>query len=450
MKVNENSRATLGSKLGAILVAAGGSVGLGNIWRFPYVAGENGGGAFLIIYILCVVLLGLPILLSEFVIGRESRKNAVGSFRLFNPRWAFAGYNSIIIAIMIMGFYFVVSGWTAEYFINSLNGELAKLNSAQEYGDFFNNFISNPWSPVIYAWAFIAMNHIIIMMGVKKGIERSSKLLMPVLFVILIVMSIKSLLMPGAMAGVEFLFKPDFSKIDLGVVLEALGQAFFSLSIGLGSLITYASYFSDKTDLNRTALSVMTVDTLVAIIAGVMIFPAVFSVGIEPTSGPSLVFITLPGILNSLPMSIVWSSIFFLLLVIAALTSTISLHEVVTLYLHEEWGISRARATLMTSIVTGLLAAVASLSLGVWSDFRIGGLTFFDMLDYVTANIMLPLGGLAICIFTGWVLDRSIVKKQLTNYGRDNFKLLGLVLILIRYVCPIILILIFLNSIGLI
>lgn len=450
MEVNNTPRVTLGGKISAILVAAGGSVGLGNIWRFPYVAGENGGGAFLIVYLACVVLLGLPIMLSEFTIGRESKRNAVGSFRMFDKRWTVAGYNSILIAVLIMGFYFVVSGWTAEYFINSITGKLSHLSTTEEYTGFFENFVANPWTPVLYAWGFIAINHFIILLGVKKGIERSSKLLMPILFLILIVMSVKSLLMPGAWAGVEFLFKPDFSKITFEVVLEALGQAFFSLSIGLGSLITYASYFNDKTNLTRTATSVMLVDTFVAVIAGVMIFPAVFSMGIEPTSGPSLVFITLPSILNSLPLSVVWSSIFFLLLVIAALTSTISLHEVVTLYLHEEWGISRHRATAMTSIVTGLLAAVASLSLGMWSEYRVGGLTFFDLLDYVTANIMLPLGGLAICVFTGWVLDREIVKRQISNYGESKARLLGLLLVLIRYVCPVVLLLIFLNSIGVI
>ncbi len=450
MEVNNTPRVTLGGKISAILVAAGGSVGLGHIWRFPYVAGENGGGAFLIVYLACVVLLGLPIMLSEFTIGRESKRNAVGSFRMFDKRWTIVGYNSILIAVLIMGFYFVVSGWTAEYFINSITGKLSHLSTSEEYTSFFENFVANPWTPVLYAWGFIAVNHLIILVGVKKGIERSSKLLMPILFLILIVMSVKSLLMPGAWAGVEFLFKPDFSKITFEVVLEALGQAFFSLSIGLGSLITYASYFNDKTNLTRTATSVMLVDTFVAVIAGVMIFPAVFSMGIEPTSGPSLVFITLPSILNSLPLSVVWSTVFFLLLVIAALTSTISLHEVVTLYLHEEWGISRGRATTMTSIVTGLLAAVASLSLGMWSEYRVGGLTFFDLLDYVTANIMLPLGGLAICIFTGWVIDREIVKRQISNYGVSKARLLGLLLVLIRYVCPVVLLLIFLNSIGII
>ncbi len=447
---NNESRATLGGRLSAILVAAGGSVGLGNIWRFPYVAGENGGGAFILIYILCVVLIGLPIMMAEFSIGRATRKNAVGAFRVLNPKWSAIGYNSVIISVLIMGFYFVVSGWTAEYFIHSLNGDLAHLSSAEEYKSFFNNFISNKWSPVIYAWVFIALNHIIIAMGVEKGIERSSKLLMPLLFVILAVLSINSLLMPGGAKGLEFMFKPDFSKINLSVVLEALGQAFFSLSIGLGSLITYSSYFNDRTKLRDTAVSVTILDTLVAIVAGVMIFPAVFSVGIEPTSGPSLVFITLPGIFNAMPLSQVWSSIFFMLLIIAALTSTLSLHEVVTLYLIEEWKIARRYATWITSIVAGILATFASLSLGAWSSGKIFGLSFFDFLDYVTANIMLPLGGLATCIFVGWVIDKKLLRDELTEHGKEKFALLKATVFLLQYVCPVVLILIFFNSIGLI
>ena len=346
---HKESRATLGGKLSAVLVAAGSSVGLGNIWRFPYVAGENGGGAFLIIYVLCVLLLGLPLMIAEFTVGRASHRNAVGAYRALNPRWSFLGYNGVLAAFLILGFYFVVSGWTAEYMIHSVTGSFARVSAAGEYKDIFETFISNPWRPVLYTCLFVLATHFVIALGVQKGIERSAKILMPLLLLILIVLSIHSLLMPGGEAGLKFLFAPDFSKVTPSTVLVALGQAFFSLSIGIGTMVTYASYFKPDTNLRHTALNVTILDTLVAVLAGVVIFPAVFSAGIEPTSGRALVFITLPSIFNSMPLSMVWSSIFFLLLAVAALTSTISLHEVVTVYLHEEWHLSRKAAAWLTT-----------------------------------------------------------------------------------------------------
>ncbi len=447
---NNTSRAKLGSRIGAILVAAGGSVGLGNIWRFPYVAGENGGGAFLLLYIGCIIMLGLPIMLAEMAIGRHTQRNVVGTYRVVNPRWKALGYINITISMLIMGFYFVVSGWTAEYFTSSVTGELACLESVEQFTAFFNNFCSNPWRPVLFAWVFIALNHLIIALGVEKGIERSSKLLMPILFIILIVMSVKALMMPGASEGMTFLFKPDFSKISLDVFYQAMGQAFFSLSVGLGALITYASYFSRKTNILKTAVSVTVLDTLVAVIAGIMIFPVVFSVGIEPTSGPSLVFITLPAIFNTLPMSALWSSTFFLLLVIAAVTSTISLHEVVTLYIIEEWKVARRKAAIITSLMAGVLATVASLSLGTWSDFTIMGKSFFDALDFFTSNILLPISGVAISLFAGWVINKRILRDELTNFGEHKFRLFPLFMILLRYLCPVLVGVIFLNSVGVI
>ena len=407
---HSQGRATLGGKLSAVLVAAGSSVGLGNIWRFPYVAGDNGGGAFLLIYIGCVLLLGLPIMVAEFSVGRASHRNAVGAYRALDPKWSFLGYNGVVAAFLILGFYFVVSGWTAEYMVHSLTGSLAEYSSAEEYKTVFETFIRNPWRPVVYTSLFVLATHFVITMGVQKGIERSAKVLMPLLFVILIALSIHSLLMPGGGEGVRFLFRPDFSKVTPSTVLVALGQAFFSLSIGIGTMVTYASYFKPDTNLRHTALNVTILDTLVAILAGVVIFPAVFSVGIEPSSGPSLVFITLPGIFNSMPLSMVWSSVFFLLLVVAALTSTISLHEVITAYMHEEWHMSRRAAAWATTGSCMALAAVASLSLGLLDGWRIFGLSVFDSLDFLTANILLPAGGFFTCIFVGWRLDQKVLK----------------------------------------
>lgn len=448
MHHHSHNRATLGGKLSAVLVAAGSSVGLGNIWRFPYVAGDNGGGAFLLIYIGCVLLLGLPVMIAEFSIGRASRRNAVGAYRALNPRWSFLGYNGVLAAFLILGFYFVVSGWTAEYMVHSVTGSLARFSTPEEYGSVFRNFISNPWRPVLYTAIFVLVTHFVIALGVQKGIERSAKLLMPLLFVILITLAIHALTMPGSGEGLRFFFQPDFSKVTPSTFLVALGQAFFSLSIGIGTMVTYASYFKPDTNLRHTALNVTILDTLVAVLAGVVIFPAVFSAGIEPSSGPSLVFITLPGIFNSMPLSMVWSSVFFLLLVVAALTSTISLHEVVTAYLHEEWHMSRKAAAWTTTGATMVLGAVASLSLGVLGGWKICGLSIFDSLDYLTANIMLPLGGFFTCIFVGWRLDRQVLKEQITNNGALKFRIYTLFIFLLRYVCPVILLMIFLDSLG--
>lgn len=441
-------RATLGGKLSAVLVAAGSSVGLGNIWRFPYVAGDNGGGAFLVIYILCVLLLGLPLMLAEFTVGRASHRNAVGAFRALDPKWGLLGYIGVLSAFLILGFYLVVSGWTAEYMVHSLTGDLAHYSTAAEYEQIFTNFIANPWRPLLYTVIFALATHFIIALGVQKGIERSAKVLMPLLFAVLILLSIHSLLMPGSGEGLRFFFQPDFSKVTPSTLLVAMGQAFFSLSIGIGTMITYASYFKPETNLRHTALNVTILDTLVAVLAGVVIFPAVFSVGIEPSSGPSLVFITLPSIFNGMPLSMVWSTIFFLLLVVAALTSTISLHEVITVYLHEEWHMSRRAAAWATTLSTIVLGAAASLSMGVWSGWSICGMNLFDSLDFVTANIMLPVGALLTCLFVGWRLDREVLHAQMTNNGTLPFRIYRVFILLLRYFCPAVLLLVFLDNLG--
>lgn len=442
-------RATLGGKLSAVLVAAGSSVGLGNIWRFPYVAGENGGGAFLLIYLCCVVLMGLPVMLAEFTVGRATHRNAVGAYASLAPRWRPLGYNTVICGILIMGFYFVVSGWTLEYVVHSVTGDLGHLSTPEEYAGVFNAFISNPWKPLVYTLAFLLLTHGVIALGVQKGIERSAKLLMPVLFIVLVVLAVHSLLLPGGGEGLRFLFKPDFSKVTPHTVLMAMGQAFFSLSIGMGCMLTYASYFNERTNLRHTALHVSVLDTLVALLAGVVIFPAVFSAGIPHEAGPSLVFITLPCIFNDLPLSMVWSTTFFLLLVVATLTSTISLHEVATAYFHEEWHLDRRKAAWVTTGVVALLGILASLSMGVLNGLRVADKNIFDLLDFITANILLPAGGFFVSLFVGWRLDRRIFKDQLTNRGELKFRICKTLLFLLRWVCPALLFLIFLDNLGL-
>ncbi|WP_295992108.1 sodium-dependent transporter [uncultured Alistipes sp.] len=444
-----HNRAQLGGKLSAVLVAAGSSVGLGNIWRFPYVAGDNGGGAFLLVYVLCVAVLGLPLLLAEFSVGRAAKRNAVGAYRSLDRRWSGVGYNGVVAAVLILGFYFVVAGWTAGYMVRALTGELARCASADDYRTLFERFVGDPWRPLLYTALFVLATHFVIARGVQKGIERSARLLMPLLFGALIVLAVRSLLLPGAAEGMRFFLRPDFAKITPSTILVALGQAFFSLSIGIGTMVTYASYFRPEADLRRTALHVTLLDTLVALLAGAMIFPAVFSAGIEPSAGPSLVFITLPSIFNGMTLGPVWSALFFLLLVLAALTSTISLHEVVTAYLHEERRLARRTAARITTGATLALAAAASLSLGPLREWTLAGLSLFDSLDFATANILMPAGGFFTCLFVGWRLDRHIFRAELTNDGRLPGRIVPLLRFLLRYLCPAVVLAVFLDNLGL-
>ncbi len=434
------------SKLATILVAAGCSVGLGNIWRFPYVAGENGGGAFLLIYLACIIVIGFPVMMSEFALGRMTHLSAVGAFSKLSKRWTWLGYNGVVTAFLIMGFYYVVAGWTAEYFILATTGDLSQLSTPTEYRELFVEFTSNPWKPVFYMWGFVVVTHLIIFMGVQKGLERVSNVLMPLLFGILIVLAINSLLLPNSMEGVKFFLYPDFSVITTDTFLQAIGQAFFSLSIGLGALIAYGSYVPREANLRTTSFQVMALDTAVALLAGLIIFPATSSVGIDPTAGPALVFETLPAIFNTLPMSGLWASIFFLLLVIAAVTSTMSLHEVGTVFFIEQLKVSRKVGATLTSLLVGTLGTAASISLCVNTDMP----SLFDMLDYITANICLPVGGLMTCVFVGWRLDRKRYEAEITNDGKLPFRFMKQTIFIIKYICPIAIFIIFLDSIGII
>lgn len=449
--MTHNNRVTFGSKLGVILATVGCAVGLGNIWRFPYMVGSNGGAAFLLIYIVCILLLGLPVMITEFFIGRHSRRNAAGAFKVMAPgtKWSLIGYNGVLAAFLILGFYSVVAGWTLEYIVQAFSGTLSGKTAATFKMD-FENFSTGIVRPIGWTIAFIALTHFIIISGVKKGIERASKVMMPLLFLILVVLCIRSVTLPNAEKGLSFLFHPDFSKITSSVVLSAMGQAFFSLSIGMGCLITYSSYFKKDTNLQNTALQVTLLDTLVAILAGVMIFPAVFSFGIAPTAGPELVFITLPNVFEQLPLGWLWSAIFFILLALAALTSTISLHEVSTAYVHEEYHISRKKAAWFVSGGVLILGVLSSLSFGVLKNFTLFGMIFFDALDYLTAKIMLPLGGMLICLFVGTRVDRKILKAELTNEGTIPFHFFNTYAFFMKYIAPVAIGLIFLNELGLI
>ena len=448
--MTHTKRATFGSKIGVILATVGCAVGLGNIWRFPYMLGENGGAAFLLVYISCILFLGIPVMITEFFIGRYSRKNAAGAFKVMAPgtKWSVIGYNGVAAAFLILGYYAVVSGWTLEYIVQAFSGSLEGKN-ATDFADEFTAFSTGVFRPILWTVVFIALTHIIIISGVKEGIERASKVMMPVLFLILIALCVRSATLPGASEGLSFLFNPDFSKIDSSVVLSAMGQAFFSLSIGMGCLITYASYFGKQTNLQTTALQVTILDTLVAVLAGVMIFPAVFSFGIEPTTGPELVFITLPNVFEQLPFGNIWSFVFFVLLALAALTSTISLHEVSTAYVHEEYHVSRKKAAIIVSVGVTIVGILSSLSMGLLKSYTLFGLNFFNLLDFVTAKIMLPLGGMMICIFTAKRVDKLLLKEEVTNHGTIRFYFFNTYAFFVKYIAPIAIGLIFLNELGL-
>lgn len=453
--MTRNDRANFGSKLGVILASAGSAVGLGNIWRFPFETGNHGGAAFILIYLACVLILGIPIMIAEFLIGRHSRANTAGAYQKLAPgtQWRWVGRMGVLTGFLILGYYSVVAGWTLEFIGEAATNSFAG-KSATDFIASFNGFVSNPWRPIIWLIVFLVATHLIIVKGVEKGIEKSAKILMPMLFILLIVLAICSISLPGASAGIEFLLKPDFSKVNGNVLLGAMGQAFFSLSLGMGCLCTYASYFRNDTNLPKTALNVAGIDTMVAILAGFIIFPAAFSVGIEPDAGPSLLFITLPNVFQQAFGNIPWLAItlslmFYILLALAALTSTISLHEVVTAYLHEEFKFSRGKAA---TFVTGgciFLGVFCSLSLGVGKEYTILRMSLFDLFDFVTAKIMLPVGGFFIAIFAGWYLDKKIVWKEVSNNGALKVWIYKLLIFILKFIAPIGIALVFINELGL-
>lgn len=453
--MTKKERGNFGSKLGVILASAGSAVGLGNIWRFPYETGNHGGAAFILIYLGCILLLGLPIMIAEFLIGRHSQANTARAYQILAPgtQWRWVGRMGVLAGFLILGYYSVVAGWTLEYIFEAVSNSFAGKTPA-EFISSFQSFSSNPWRPALWLTLFLLATHFIIVKGVEKGIEKSSKIMMPTLFIIILILVGCSVTLPGAGKGIEFLLKPDFSKVDGNVFLGAMGQAFFSLSLGMGCLCTYASYFSKNTNLTRTAFSVGIIDTFVAVLAGFIIFPAAFSVGIQPDAGPSLIFITLPNVFqqafSGIPiLAYIFSVMFYVLLALAALTSTISLHEVVTAYLHEEFNFTRGKAARLVTTGCILLGILCSLSLGVTKEFTIFGLGMFDLFDFVTAKLMLPLGGLLISIFTGWYLDKKLVWSEITNNGILKVPTYKLIIFILKYVAPIAISVIFINELGL-
>ena len=447
-----SSRGTFGSKLAIVLATAGSAVGLGNIWRFPFMTGQNGGAAFILVYFACVLLLGIPGMVNEFLVGRHAQTNAARAYGQIGGRgWRTIGYLGILTSTIILGFYAVVAGWCLQYLYASIAGQLD--GDPAYVVSYFQTFSSDPLKPCLWGVGFVLITHVVVAQGVEKGIERASKLLMPLLLILLLILVVASCMLPGAGKGIEFLLKPDFSKVSSGVFLEALGQAFFSLSLGTACLCTYASYFKRDTNLLRSATQIALLDSAIAILAGLMIFPAAFSVGVQPDSGPSLIFITLPNVFreafSAMPVvGYVISILFYALLVFAALTSTISMHEIGTAFFHEELRLPRQRAAWILTVVCSVITVFCSLSVGAYSNLQVFGMSLLDFCDFLTAQLMLPAGAFLTSILMGWFANRQLVKDEFTNGGTLRETFFKAWFFSIRYIVPLCIVLIFLHQFG--
>ena len=447
------SRERFSSGLAVFFATLGSAVGLGNIWKFPYLTGQNGGGAFLLVYFLCILFVGLPIMLSEFYIGRKTRKNAVGALKQLKPgtAWKNIGTAGVGAAYMIMFFYSCVAGWVYYYLFKAISGDFIGVTMESAKAQ-FGSVIMGPISPII--WQFIVMAVVagILAMGVKKGIEKITTTLMPLLFVLIIICDIRALTLPGAAEGVKFLFHVDFSQLSAAAVLAALGLAFFKLSLGMGTMMTYGSYFTEDNNMFGTAVKVALSDTLVSMLAGLAIFPTVFSFGMEPGAGPGLLFMTIPLVFSQMPFGNILLIAFFFLTSIAATTAMLSLVEVPVAYWSEERGMSRKKAAIMNAFIIAIVGVLATLSVdkaSVLGDITFFGMGFFDLFDYISSNVLLPLGGLFIAIMMGYSIKREEVVAELSNQGKLKIaKLVSVYFFLICYVTPLLLIVVFLNAIG--
>lgn len=425
--MKESNRGAFASKFGLIMALAGSAIGLGNIWRFPFLAGENGGGAFLIIYLALVALVGLPMVLSEFVIGRSSGLDAVKSFKKLAPKtkWYYTGYLAVIIGFVLLAFYSVVSGWAFRFLWESVaTGFVGQ--SAADIKDSFHSFTASLWGPMLTGLVFVGLCALIIAQGVEKGVEKFNKILIPLLFVMLVALCINSVTLDGWGEGMRFLFLPDWSAVTFQTFLDALGQVFFTLSIGMGVMITYASYDKSKGNMVRSKVTVSILDTTVAIISGIAIFPAVFTFGLTPTEGPELVFVTLPNVFAQMPFGWPLAILFFGVLSIAAITSGISILEMLVSIFIERFDMSRRRATIVTSLMTAVLTVLCALSSDIFN--------FFDMLS---SNLLMPLCGLLVAIFVGWFMDKKLRGSTFTTNGQYATAIYPIFVFLIRYVVPI-------------
>ena len=441
------NRDSFGSRFGALVAMAGSAVGLGNLWRFPYLVGENGGAAFIIVYIVMVFLLCLPIFISEFVIGRRSQKNAFAAFRDLSggSAWKWVGLFTVIVPLIVLSYYSVIGGWSVEYLLKSVTFSFTGGESQTSMNTLFSDFVSSTWSPLFMHTLFLLATTLIVVVGIKDGIEKFSKIMMPLLFFIVIGIAVYSLTLPGAGKGLEYLFKPDFSKVDGNTFAAALGQAFFSLSLGFGTIMTYASYVDKKENALFQSTSTAVSDLTFSLIAGMAIMPAVFAFGLDPQSGPGLVFETLPFVFSQMPAGGVIAIAFFVALLVAALTSSISMLEVAVAYLVEEKGFRRVNACGVLFVLCWVVGALCSLSFGPLSGLKIAGQSIFDFFDSASSNILMTLGSLLTVLFVGWRLKKTDVYDEFTNGGSisANVKLFGVLWFLIRFVCPLAIISIF-------
>lgn len=447
------NRETFSSGLAVFFATLGSAVGLGNIWKFPYLTGQNGGGAFLLVYFLCIVFVGLPIMLSEFYIGRKARKNAVGALEQLKPgtAWKSIGIMGVAAAYIIMFFYSCVAGWVYYYLFKAVKGDFVGVTMEAAKAQ-FGSVIMGPISPIFWQIVVLTVVSTILAMGVKQGIEKITKTLMPLLFVLIIICDIRALTLPGAAEGMNFLFHVDFGQLSATAVLAALGLAFFKLSLGMGTMMTYGSYFTEDNNMFGTAVKVALSDTLVSMLAGIAIFPTVFTFGMEPGAGPGLLFMTIPLVFSQIPFGSVLLVAFFFLTAIAATTAMLSLVEVPVAYLSEERGMSRKSATVMSAVliaVVGLLATLSVDKASLLGNITFFGMGFFDLFDYISSNILLPIGGLLIALMMGYSIKREEVVAELSNHGKLKMaKLVSVYFLLIRYVTPLLLIVVFLNAIG--
>lgn len=445
-------RGNFGTKIGVILATAGSAVGLGNIWRFPYMTGQDGGAAFIMVYFACVIMLGVPGMVAEFVVGRHGAANAATAYARAGggKGWAIIGYVGAVTGTIILGFYSVIAGWCLQYLFASVMGNLN--GDAAYVSQYFQKFSSDPIEPLFWTVVFIVMTHLVVVRGVRRGIEKVSNILMPTLFILLLVIVVASCTLPNAGKGISFLFKPDFSKVTRSVFLDGLGQAFFSLSLGTACLCTYASYFTRQTNLLKSSVQIVGIDTLIAILAGLMIFPAAFAVGVNPDSGPSLIFITLPNVFQQAftpVLGYIIGVLFYALLALAALTSTISMHEIGTALLFEELHITRKNGALIETCIAVAIGVLCSLSCGA-VDITVFGKSFLNFCDFLTSNILLPLGSFFTCILVGWVAPRKLVRDEFTNWGTVSRRAYRVWLFLIRFVSPICIAVVFLHQMGIV
>ncbi|MDX1519136.1 MAG: sodium-dependent transporter [Gammaproteobacteria bacterium] len=440
------------SRWAFILAATGSAVGLGNIWRFPYITGENGGGAFVLVYIACVIVVGIPIMMSEVLIGRRGRQSPINTMRTLaeeeghHPAWSLLGWMGVVAGFLILSFYSVVAGWTLYYISKSFFNGFAPMTD-QEIGGLFENLLADPGLLLLLHSLFMAITVIVVSLGVKSGLERAVKYLMPGLFLLLLVMVGYAMSTPGFDDGFRYLFNPDFEKLTAGGILAALGQAFFSLSLGMGAIMVYGSYLPQKASIARTSFSIACADTLVAILAGLAIFPLVFSFNLEPGAGPGLIFVSLPIAFGKMAFGHLLGTLFFILLLFAAWTSSISLLEPAVAWLVENRNMKRNVAAILAGVIAWCLGIGSALSFNLWSDYKVFGFNYFDVMDKLTSNVLLPLGGLFVAIFAAWFMRSESSREELALKSAMTYKIW---LLLVRFVAPVGVILVFLQAIGLI